>query len=40
MTTVPESSIEKWIMEAEKEVLLDGCFLKCHGRIIENIIDK
>ena len=38
LITVPESSISGWIREAEKVVLIDGCFLKCHGRVIENII--
>ena len=25
---------------AEKTVVIDGCFLKCIGRISENVIDK
>jgi uncharacterized metal-binding protein len=40
LITVPESAIAQWIKAAEKVVLIDGCFLRCHGRIIENIIDK
>ena len=40
LLTVPESAIAQWIKSAEKVVLIDGCFLRCHGRIIENIIDK
>ena len=40
LITVPESAIAQWIKNAEKVVLIDGCFLRCHGRIIENIIDK
>ena len=40
LITVPESSIATWIKTAEKVVLIDGCFLRCHGRIIENIIDN
>lgn len=39
LITVPESAIARWIKEAEKVVLIDGCFLRCHGRIMENIID-
>ena len=38
--TVPESSIATWIKTAEKVVLIDGCFLRCHGRIFENILDR
>ncbi len=40
LITVPQSAIAQWMMTAEKVVLIDGCFLRCHGRIIENIIDK
>ena len=40
LITVPESAIARWIKTAKKVVLIDGCFLRCHGRIIENIIDK
>ena len=38
LITVPESAIAKWITGAEKVVLIDGCFLRCHGRVLENII--
>ena len=40
LMTVPESAIAQWIKNAEKVVLIDGCFLRCHGRIIKNLIDK
>jgi len=40
LITVPESAIARWIGAAEKVVLIEGCFLRCHGRILENIIDK
>jgi len=40
LITVPDSAIARWIREAEKVVLIDGCFLRCHGRILENIIDN
>ncbi len=38
LITVPDSAISRWIRTAEKVVLIDGCFLRCHGRILENII--
>jgi uncharacterized metal-binding protein len=38
--TVPDSTMTDWINEAEKVVLIDGCFLRCHGRILENLIDN
>ena len=40
LSTVPDSAIAKWIVEAEKVLLIDGCFLRCHGRILENLIAK
>lgn len=36
--SVPDSVMAQWIREADKVVLIDGCFLRCHGRIIENLI--
>jgi uncharacterized metal-binding protein len=40
LITVPDSAISRWIRTADKVVLIDGCFLRCHGRILENIIDE
>ena len=40
LLTVPDSAIAKWMRGAEKVVLIDGCFLRCHGRILENIVGK
>ncbi len=40
LITVPDSAIARWMREAEKVVLIDGCFLRCHGRILENIIEQ
>lgn len=40
LVTVPDSAIARWIKTAEKVVLVYGCFLRCHGRIIENLIDE
>ena len=38
--TVPESALAQWIKTAGKIVLIDGCFLRCHGRILENLIGR
>ena len=35
---VPHSSMKRWIAEADKTVVIDGCFLKCHGRVLKNLI--
>ena len=38
--TVPESALAQWIMKVGKIVLIDGCFLRCHGRILENLVGE
>ena len=38
--TIPKSGISTWMNGAEKVVLIDGCFLRCHGRIMENMFDE
>jgi DGC domain-containing protein len=40
LLTVPGSALAKWMTTAEKLVLIDGCFLHCHGRVLENLIGK
>jgi len=40
MFTVPTSAIAGWMNTAEKVVLIDGCFLHCHGRILKNLVDE
>jgi uncharacterized metal-binding protein len=40
MFTAPHSAIAQWMHEAEKVVVIDGCFMKCHGRILRNLIDE
>jgi uncharacterized metal-binding protein len=37
---VPHSSMTRWIKEAERTVVIDGCFLKCHGRVLKNLIGE
>jgi uncharacterized metal-binding protein len=39
LVTVPHSSIARWISAARKVVLIDGCYLRCHGRILERLLD-
>jgi uncharacterized metal-binding protein len=35
---VPHSSMKRWVTEAPKTVVIDGCFLKCHGRVMKNLV--
>ena len=37
---VPHSSMTDWVKDADKVVMLDGCFLKCLGRVLKNFIDE
>jgi uncharacterized metal-binding protein len=27
-----------WVRSAERVLMIDGCFLQCHGRILKNLI--
>ena len=37
---VPHSSMAHWAKDAERAVMIDGCFLKCHGRVLKNLLDE
>ena len=37
---VPHSSMARWVKNAEKSVMIDGCFLKCHGRVLKKLIGE
>ena len=37
---VPHSSMAHWIKGAEKSVMIDGCFLKCHGRVLKGLVGE
>lgn len=37
---VPHSSMAAWVKGAEKTVMIDGCFLKCHGRVLKGLVDE
>lgn len=38
LLSVPDSAMAKWVRQADKVVLIDGCFLRCHGRMLESLI--
>ena len=38
--TVPNSSMARWVKESDQVIMIDGCFLECHGRILENLIGE
>ena len=37
---VPHSAMKRWAQEADKAVMIDGCFLKCVGRVLKNLVDE
>ena len=38
--SVPHSAMAHWVEQAEQTVLIDGCGLRCHGRILQNLLDE
>jgi uncharacterized metal-binding protein len=36
---VPHSTMAAWVKDADKVIMIDGCFLKCHGRVLKNLVD-
>lgn len=36
---VPHSSMARWVKQAERVVMINGCFLKCFGRVLNNLVD-
>jgi uncharacterized metal-binding protein len=37
---VPHSAMASWVKSAEKAVMIDGCFLKCHGRALKGLVGE
>lgn len=37
---VPHSSMATWVKGAEKSIMIDGCFLKCHGRVLNKLVGE
>jgi len=37
---VPHSAMAEWVKGAEKTVMIDGCFLKCHGRALQGLVGE
>lgn len=35
---VPHSSMARWVKEADQTLMIDGCFLKCHGRVLNGLV--
>ena len=37
---VPHSAMAKWVKNADQCIMIDGCFLTCHGRVLRTIIPE
>ena len=37
---VPHSSMARWVKEADKVVMIDGCFLRCICKVLNNLVDQ
>ena len=37
---VPHSSMSAWVKGAPKSIMIDGCFLKCHGRVLKSLVSE
>jgi hypothetical protein len=37
---VPHSAMAAWVKGAQKSVMLDGCFLQCHGRVLNQLVGE
>jgi hypothetical protein len=37
---VPHSAMAEWVKGAAKSVMIDGCFLKCHGRVLQGLVGE
>jgi uncharacterized metal-binding protein len=36
--TAPRSAMAEWARKANKVIVIDGCFMHCHGRIMKNVV--
>ncbi len=37
---VPHSAMARWVKQADKTIMIDGCFLKCHGRVLKELVGQ
>jgi uncharacterized metal-binding protein len=37
---VPHSTMATWVRGANRVVMIDGCFLECHGRVLKRMIGE
>lgn len=37
---VPHSAMARWVRQADKIIMIDGCFLRCIGRVMNNLAER
>lgn len=37
---VPHSAMAAWVKAAKKSIMIDGCFLSCHGRVLNKLVGE
>ena len=37
---VPHSSMARWVKGARQSIMIDGCFLNCHGRVLQGLVGE
>jgi uncharacterized metal-binding protein len=40
LLAVPHSAMAEWAKQAPHAILIDGCFLRCHGRIMKGLLGE
>lgn len=40
LIAVPDSAMAHWVKQAPTVVVVDGCHLKCHARIVEHLVPR
>lgn len=38
--TVPDSAMAEWVKGADEVVVIDGCYLACHGRMLKDLVGE
>jgi uncharacterized metal-binding protein len=36
---VPHSAMCRWVTGADRSVVIEGCFLRCHSRVLDNLVE-
>ena len=39
VTFLPHGSMARWVKQADQVIMVNGCFLKCVGRVLNNLVD-